>query len=130
MSSDPVADTVKTIKEFITDLRKNIFTKPDEEGDILLVEFFFGKMDPQALTNHVVKHVLPHSDAIEKRKVSFFIEKKEQIFGGLKKERVDYFASLVEKSESDGGLSDEDRAVIWSYFDVLVELSRQYKKNI
>lgn len=126
---DILDDIHRTTLELITDFRDNIFTQPAEQGDIMLVEFFFKKMNPVDIAERIVLHVLPFSQKIKDRDISFFIEKKNEIFGGLPKERVEYFASLIEKPEKRGGMSDENKEIVFSYFDTLDALGQEYKKN-
>lgn len=123
-------DIKNIILEFVKDLKENVIKpKAMEYGDLSLVEFFFTKMEPHAVASHVVNHVLPYENRIKKKDVSFFLNEKANIFGGLPKERVDYFSNLVTEPETRGGLSDEDKKMMWEYFDILVELAKQYKKN-
>lgn len=122
-------DIRNTVLELIGDFKDNIFVKPEEQGDLMLVEFFFQKLSAETITDRIVKHVLPYSKEIETRNVIFFLEKKNEIFGGLPKPRVEYFSGLIQKSEKDGGMSDENKDVVWSYFDTLKALGEEYKKN-
>ena len=125
-----IAENVKnTILELIADLREAIFVDPSEQGDLLKAEFFFQRMGNTAITDHVVTHVLPHKDKIVKRDAQFFLDQKEKFFSKLPADRVDHFASMVKRPESEGGLSDDDRSSIWRYFDALVILAEQYKKT-
>jgi len=129
MSRNIPQDIRNTVLELIIDFKENIFTKPEEKGDLMLVEFFFTKMKPETITDRVVKHVLPFSKEIAARKETFFLEKRNEIFGGLPKERVDYFSGLIGKDENEGGMSDENKEIVWAYFDTLVALAEEYKKN-
>jgi hypothetical protein len=125
-----IAEIIKnTILEFIGDLKDNIFTEPTEQGDLFLVEFFFQKLSSGDIADRTVKYILPHQSKISKRNVQFFIDEREQIFSGLPKDKIVSLSLLVSRSESDGGMSDENKDVIWSYFDTLVELAKEYKKN-
>ena len=125
-----VAENVKTtILEFISDLKDVIFTGSADRGDLLLVEFFFKKMNTTSVTEHIVSHVLPHKNKIKDRDVQFFIDQKRQIFAGLPEDRVSYFADLVQRTKDEGGLADDDKDTIWSYFDTLLVLAEEYKKK-
>lgn len=118
-----------TVLELIVDFKDNIFTKPEEKGDLLLVEFFFQKMNAVTIAQRIVLHVLPFSQRIKDRDETFFLEKKNEIFGGLPKERVEYFAKLIQLDEAEGGMSDENKSVVWEYFDTLDALAEEYKKK-
>lgn len=125
-----VAEDIKTtILEFIADLKTGIFTNPTEQGDLLIVEFTFKTMGSMHIADHIVSHVLPYKTRICNRDVDFFIEKKKEIFAGLPTDRIEYFAELVRKPTTQGGLVKEDRDTIWSYFDTLLVLAEQYKKK-
>lgn len=121
-------DTKRTVLELVADLKDFVFTKPAEKGDLLLVEFFFSRMEPLTIINHIVKHVLPFKKHIQERNIQFFVIKKREIFGGLPADRVEYFASLVQKPASEGGMNDENKASVWAYFDTLAALAEKFKK--
>ncbi len=129
MDRDIPQDIKNTVLELIADFRENIFTKQEEKGDLMLVEFFFSKMSPDVVADRIVKHVLPHAKKINNRDVSFFLEKRNEIFGGLPSERVEYFANLIENPESHGGLTEENKIIVFQYFDTFVCLGEEYKKN-
>ena len=118
----------KIVLEFICDLKENIFIKDNEIGDLLLVEFFFGKLDDSTISNYIVEHVLPYKQIIKKRNEIFFIEKRKEIFAGLPLDRVQYFSDIVSKDFEKGGLNKEDKEAIWGYFDILIALAEKYKK--
>jgi hypothetical protein len=129
-SDDALSDMQLTVNEFISDLRENIFTSATDRGDILLVEFFFKKMDSRTLMNHIVAHVLPYAEEIKNRNLNFFNEEKRNIFAGLPNDRVDYFASLLNNDSAPGSVNAENKTIIWQYFDTMVAISKNYKKNI
>lgn len=129
MERDIPEDIKLTVLELVADFRDNIFTKPAEQGDLLIVEFFFKKTPAVTIADNIVQHVLSRRKQIEKRDVSFFIAKKKEIFQNLPADRVEYFANLVQKSEKDGGMGDDDKEAVWAYFDILIQLAEEYKKN-
>lgn len=125
MSSEDIKNTVL---ELIRDLKDNVLTQKTEQGELLLVEFFFKNMTAASLSNHIVTYVLPHEKRIAERDISFFIKEKSKIFASLPTDRIDHFVQLVTSPSSKGGISAEDRDVVWSYFDCLVDLAKKYKK--
>ena len=129
MSRNIPEDIKLTVLELVADFRDNIFTKPAEQGDLLIVEFFFKKASAVTIADNIVLHVLSRRKQIENREVAFFIAKKKEIFQNLPADRVEYFANLVQKSEKDGGMNDEDKEAVWAYFDTLIQLAEEYKKN-
>jgi hypothetical protein len=130
MSNRNIPQDIKnTVLELIIDFKDNIFTKHEEKGDLMIVEFFFQKLNPDVIAERIVMHVLPYSKAIEARDITFFLEKKNEIFAGLPAERVIYFSELIQKEEGRGGMSEENKNVVWAYFDTLKALGEKYKKN-
>ncbi|HET8689065.1 MAG TPA: hypothetical protein VFM18_20840 [Methanosarcina sp.] len=128
-SKDYPSMAVKVMKEFVADIKNGIFTDPADITDLCLVEFALGKMSPSLLMDNVVTHVLPHKQKIFAKDIKFFIEKKDQIFAGLPEDRVTYFANVITAKESQGGISDENKELVWSYFEILVSLAEKYKKE-
>ena len=122
-------DIKKTVLEFIKDLKDNVLTDATEQGELALVEFFFKKMSPSSVASHVVTHVLPHEKKIKERDLSFFVKEKSNIFGGLPPDRIEHFSAIVTLPPNKGGMSLEDKKIVWVYFDSLVDLAKIHKKN-
>ena len=130
MSSEQhLNDMKKTVLEFIGDLKDNVLTAPEDQGDLVLVEFYFNRMHPLMLMEHIIKHVAPHRQQIESRNVQFFIEQKDKIFANLEPSKVDYFAKMC-SVEGKEGIGAENRDVIWAYFDTMLCIAAKYKKTI
>lgn len=122
---DPLNDLKNTILDLISVLRDEMLTNHDEHGDLMMVEFFFKRMHPERIMDHIVQHVLPHTDKIRHRNQSFFLENRG-IFAGLPEDRISHYTGIVANSDR---LSKEDRNEIWDYFDTIVALAELYKKN-
>lgn len=125
----PLSDMQTTIREFLDDLKGNIFTSPEEQRDMTAVEFFFSLMNEQLLMNHVLDQILPFKAQIAARDIDFFAKQKKQIFGNLPSERVDYFEHLIRTPEDKGGMSEENKNYVWVYFDTIIDIAEAYKKN-
>ena len=117
-------DAKSTILDFIGDLKDNIFDSEEEQGDLMLAEFFFKRMHPERVIDHIVRHILPYKAKIKKRDVNFFLENRK-IFAGLPEDRIDYYSEIIATGDR---LSDEDRKAIWDYFDAFVSLAEYYRK--
>lgn len=127
---DKKAEEIKTtLLELIADYKDNVFTDPKELGDLLLVEFFFNKLDATSIAEKFVKNILPYKKEIEKRELKFFIRNKDTLFSNLPKEKVDYFIDKIQKPEKEGGIANDHKEVTWEYIDKFVELCEEYKKN-
>lgn len=118
-----------TIKEFITDLKNSIFTGTIEQVALTFVEDYFSRASPENSMGYLVSHVLPHKSQIQNRNVQFFLDEKASIFKGLPDEQIDHFAKLVTTPAKYGGLDDENKEVIWKYFDTFIEIAEIYKKK-
>ena len=118
-------DAKNTVLDFIGDLKDNIFDREEEKGDLMIVEFFFRRMHPERVINHISSLALPHKRKIKSRDVNFFLDNKE-IFSGLPEDRINYYSEIIATGTR---LSDEDREIIWAYFDTFIALAESYQKN-
>ena len=73
-TGDSLADMRETVLGLISDLKENVFTKRDEQGDFMLVEFFFKRMHPEKIMQHIIAHILPWKAKIHAREQDFFIK--------------------------------------------------------
>jgi hypothetical protein len=120
------------LKEHMIELAddlKSIFTLPADTTDLNMLKIGLTVLNEVELMNSVVENFLPYKKQIIDRNLSFFKEHKNQIFKGLDQKRVDYFDDRITKPVSQGGISDDDKEAIWQYFDVIIQLSEEYKKN-
>ena len=125
MSGDLLDDMRTTVLDFIEQIKEEIFTKPEEIGDIVLVEFFFKRMHRERIMQHMVKHILPYKKKIKQRNVDFFLGNKN-IFAGLPSDRICYYSDIIANGNR---ISDEDREVVWDFFDTFIALAEEYKKH-
>ena len=124
-SRNLLQDLKATILDLISDLKNNVFTLEDEKGDLMVVEFFFKRLNPESLMQHVISHIIPWKDKIENKDQNFFLENKN-IFKGLPEDRLTHYGQIIAKSER---VDEEDKKVIWDYFNIIVEIAEIYKKN-
>lgn len=116
----------QTINEFITEIKTNIFTEPQEQGDLVLVEFFFKKLHDSMMMKEVIQNVLPWESQITERKTEFFLNNKN-VFKGIPEDRIEYFSSMWKGDNS--RLTQDDKDTIWAYFDTMLAIAKAYKKN-
>ncbi len=114
-----------TLLELVKDLKENIFKNNDEQGDLMLVEFFFKRMPEEMVMQHIIKQVIPHKIKIKNRNINFFLENK-CLFTGLPDDRVDHYRNIIVYS---GRLNNEDLKIIWEYFDTIIALAELYRKH-
>ena len=122
---EPLSDLKDTVLDLLRTLKENMFTRNDEQGDMLMMEIFFKNMHQERVMQHVVRHVLPHASVIEARKIEFFAQNRE-LFSGLPEDRIDYYNDLIMNSDR---LDDEDKEEIWDYLNTIVELAKMYRKQ-
>lgn len=96
----------------------------EKRGLLLIAEQVFQFMSSKNLMNHVVSNILPHQRQINDKDEAFFLNNK-QLFGKLPTSEVDYFGNLV----INGGLSVEEKDMIWDYFKVFITFAECYKKD-
>ncbi len=123
-TGDSLLDMQTTVLEFIDDLKENVFTESSEQGDFMLVEFFFKRMHREKIMNHIIASILPWKKKIIVRDEDFFI-KNTDIFKGLPDDRVTHYGKVITGAR----VSEDDRVTIWSYFDTMVAIAEEYKKN-
>jgi hypothetical protein len=120
--------TTQILKEF----HSNIITFLDElieqfplEADLIFVRLFLKDSVPHIdIMNTFIKECFPHKEAIAKRDEKLFLEGDLSLFGNFSKNKVNHFRVLWKSSV----LNDEDRCVIWKWFDTFIYLAEQYQK--
>jgi hypothetical protein len=127
MSFNSADEAKAMVLDLITDLRDNvrIFGGEEEIGDLSAVEFFFQRLHPERVMQHLIDKLLPHKKQIERRDQKFFLNNRI-LFAGLPDDRVDYYTNIIAKGNS---ISEEERDTIWAYFDSLLALAEDNKKN-
>lgn len=120
--SDQLKDT---ILDFIKDVKDNVLTQKDEQADMMLVDFFFSRLHPEMVQQHVVKALLPHKDKVKNRDEKFFLQNKF-LFSGLPQDRLNYYMTKIRGDF----LSKEDRDTIYEYLDLIIALAEKKKKVI
>lgn len=118
-----------TLTEFIKDLKENIFST-EESSDLDFVSMVFACMEETEIMEHVIQSVLPNAEQIRARDLQFFIEQKKSIFQGLPMDRVNHIEQLITTPADLGGMSDENKDVVWSYFEAMVDIASEYKKRV
>ena len=121
---DVLEDTQATILDLVHDLKENVFSSSDEQGDLMMVEFFFKRMHQERIMEHIIQQILPHKNKIKDRNIDFFLSNRV-LFAGLPSDRVDYYSNIIATGSR---LCSDDRDVIWQYFDTLLALAESYRK--
>lgn len=91
--------------------------------DIGPIKFFLERMRPNDAMFHVIDKILPWKKQIQSRNELFFY-KNDHIFGELPEDKVKYFAEVITNK-----ISQDDKSVLWDYFDTFIAFAEEYKKN-
>lgn len=126
--STAIDKTLHILKEF----HCNIITFLDElieqfptEADLILVRLFLKDSVPYVdIINTFIKECLPHKQAISERDEKVFLENDLALFSNFNKSKVNHFRVLWKSSI----LNEEDRDIIWKWFDTFIYLAEQYQK--
>lgn len=123
-----MANYAKMLKEqlgnFLSELSEILEEDPIAKSDITMVRLFFSAIPEQKLMEHFIKYAVPYEEKIRKRQDSFFIE-NTGLFKGLPDNKV----KMVSNFWVSGKFSDEDKDIIWQYFDCFLELVRSHQKH-
>lgn len=126
------ATTQSKTTQILSDFHSNIVTFLDElieqfplEADLIFVRLFLKDSVPHIdIMNTFIKECFPHKEAIAKRDDKLFLENDLSLFGNFSKNKVNHFRILWKSAN----LNDEDRCVIWKWFDTFIYLAEQYQK--
>ncbi|AMQ10894.1 hypothetical protein [Brazilian marseillevirus] len=112
------------VSGMLDDLRDVFEDEPEKKADVLLVKIFFSNIPAEKLMQHFVAHVLPHERRIKNREERFFIDNTD-LWRGLPEGKV----KMVSEMWVTGRLSDDDKQMMWDYFDCFIELSKTWRKH-
>jgi len=124
-TGDDLADLKIVMKEFVEDLR-HIFTKGDEQRDLLIIQLFFEKLSPERIMHYMISKVLPHANIIASRDSNYFVE-HDSIFQALPEKRSKHYKAFW-SGNGNKVLTNDDKNAIWAYFDTIIEIVKSYKK--
>lgn len=119
-------DLKRIILEMINEIEECICEDEEEKGDMIVCKFFFERMHSERIMYHIIDKVLPWKKKIMKRDEDFFASNKA-IFAGLPDDRISHYGTLINDHER---VSQDDRNVIWDYFEVMIKIAEKYKKQM
>lgn len=126
-----MAQSEKIIQKILVQLKEQVINFLDDllaicpnESDIIIIRLFFeNHIDLKSIMENFIKYVYPWKEFIIERNEEFF-EKNEHIFGPLPGDKVKHFKRKIK----DGTFTEEDKEIIWRYFEVFIALMEQYNK--
>lgn len=114
------------------EFRTNLITFLDElivqfptEPDFIIARLFVkNRVSGDELINTFIRECLPHKQWILEKNDKFFLENNLNIFNEIGKTKVNHFKMLWKSSN----LNDEDRNVMWDWFNTFLFLSEKYQQ--
>jgi|UniRef100_A0A6C0KQ46 hypothetical protein len=95
-----------------------------EEGDLIVLRIFLADQVPtEEIMKTFCEKCLPLKDVIKRRDQSFFLS-NNVLFEKIDQNKVNHFKKLWTSPK----LDDDDRCVIWAWYDNFVALSEKYQK--
>jgi len=123
-------EILKRFKDTVISYLDELISQFPQEADLVIFRIFLKDRVPIVdVINYFVRKVLPLKKMIEDRNEDFFLNHctlMEDINNQNTKGRVNHFKKLW-RSEI---LDDEDKEVVWQWFDIFITLSEKYQKNI
>jgi hypothetical protein len=115
----------------LIEFKKNLIIFIDElieqlphEPDLIICRIFLKDQVPIAdVIGYFIRKILPLKVYVKKREDKFFLA-HNILFGKLDKNKVNHFKRLWSSS----ALDEEDREVIWKWFDSFIMLSEKYQR--
>lgn len=111
--------------DLINDL-SSIFSHPDERGDLLAAEVWYKILHRETIMVRTIEYLLPYKQNIKDRNFDYFANNCEYIFGGLPKDRVEYYQKVIVEQKR---LSKNHMNIIWEYLDAMTALAESYNNK-
>ena len=97
-----------------------------EETDIIIIKIFIKDQIPLiTIMDYIIKWLMPCIDKIKQKDENFFLN-NDDIFSKLPNSKVLHIKKLWQS----GQLTDEDKEIIWNWFDVFGDICVKYKKSL
>lgn len=126
MENNPDADAIMKLfkNQFIQFMDELIAQFPDKT-DLLVGRIFIdSQVAPSKLISYAISDVLPHSNKIKNQDEKYFLN-SSNIFSSLPGNTVLDFKQVWNSSR----LDDEDRDIIWAWFNSLVNICEKYQQS-
>lgn len=121
--------SVEVLKEFKVNLvhfLDELIEQFPMEADLVLVRIFVNdQIETKTIMNTFIKDVLPFKQQVVDRNDHFFLSDKFQLLNGLGKKK-NHLSNIWKSAH----LDEEDRKIIWSWFDLFFRLVQQYQSLI
>jgi hypothetical protein len=111
----------ETLKQFLDELIEQF----PQETDLVIVRVMVNDQIPvEDVMGEFIKRILPFQEHVKKRNERFFLEDMK-LFEGVDGGTVVKFKRLW----TSDNLDDEDKDIIWNWFDIFIKLMLSYKNS-
>lgn len=121
--------SIKILSDFKTSLIEfldEMIAQFPNEGDFILSRVFIKDQFPiLEIMKLFIEKLLPYKDLVKQRDENFFLN-NDVLFRGIQNNKINHFKRLW-KSNS---LTDDDREIIFKWFDHLLNLVEQYTNSM
>ncbi len=105
---------------------EELYEQFPQESDILIVKIFIKDQIPLiTIMDYIVKWLIPCVKKIKQRDEDFFLN-NDDMFSKLPNAKVLH----IKKIWQSGNLTDEDKEVIWNWFNVFSDICTKYQKSL
>ena len=120
--------TTDILREFkhniITFLDELIETFPQEVDFVVARIYLKDRVHPEDIMHTFIQNMIPLKDIISIRDEKFFLEGHVNFFDKASKGTVNHFKNIWKS----GQLDDDDKNVIWKWFDTFIFLAEKYQQ--
>ena len=122
MTTTTKQEICEKLKSQVVQLIRDLMSiLPNEENKLMMVFLFFQTCDSQNIMDEFKKWVHPWKVQISDRDMKFFFE-NDHVFGPLPSKQLEYMRQKLR----DGTIDDDNKEILWDYFNVFVKLMDRY----
>lgn len=124
MSADNEIQILSEFKRGIVSFLDELIEQFPEESDLVIARIFLNDKVPIIdIMNNFIHKLLPLEQEVKNRNENFFLD-NNLLFEKIDKSKVNHFKRLWRSPR----LDDEDRKVIWKWYDSFIYLAKKYQK--
>ena len=125
-----MSEVEKQFKTALISFLDELIGQFPHEGDLVIFRIFLKDRIPMSnILNYCVLKILPLKQMVVDRNEDFFLNHCslfESVDIDIKKDKVNNFKRLWRSNQ----LDDDDKRVIWEWFDTFVFLAEKYQKSM
>ena len=122
--SNEKIDILTQTKTQLVAFMDDLIASYDKESDFVVARIFLKDQVPiEDVMNYIVKHILPFRKVIKERNDTFFLQ-NNVLFEKINNNKINHFRKLW----TDPTMDDEERNIIWKWFDTFIYLADKYER--